>query len=284
MRKGYGLCVCVDLLTLRQCVNTVSKVHYLKLIIAERQPEQRTIVKQMNRLIIVAFNRLQLPVAGTSDGNANVSSAALPNSYIMENQMNMHSQISESEWREAVRKKKKNADFNLRPAIPLEAIVLIAMSLNCRESMLSQPVCQLCRTGLPQECTKIPLNSVRLTWTKVRNVSINEANNKKLFLAECWQMVNWNHLIITSNPSINITLTIKMMEKPITSGHGSPVGAFRPSIYILIMPPVIESKQTLNVRVNAEQAQINVNISIHVVRNSRKKSNLWVARKYGSCK
>lgn len=75
-----------------------------------------------------------------------------------------------------------------------------------------------------------------------------------------------------------------MMENPITSGQGSLSGAFRPSMNILAIPPVIESKHTLNVRVSAPQAQINVNISSQVARNNMKKSNLWVPRMYGNCK
>lgn len=50
--------------------------NYLKVITAERQPAHNTIVKHIKRLIIVALNRLQLPVAGTSDGNANTNKAA----------------------------------------------------------------------------------------------------------------------------------------------------------------------------------------------------------------
>ena len=50
---------------------------YLKVMTAERQPAHRTIAKQINKLTIVAFNRLQLPVAGTSDGNVNTNKAAL---------------------------------------------------------------------------------------------------------------------------------------------------------------------------------------------------------------
>lgn len=75
-----------------------------------------------------------------------------------------------------------------------------------------------------------------------------------------------------------------MMENPITSGQGSLSGAFRPRMNILAIPPVIESKHTLNVRVSAPQAQINVNISSQVARNNMKKSNLWVPRMYGNCK
>lgn len=51
--------------------------HYLNVVTAERQTAQKATVKQMHTLIIVAFNRLQLPVAGISDGYANTRIAAL---------------------------------------------------------------------------------------------------------------------------------------------------------------------------------------------------------------
>lgn len=51
--------------------------YYLYVVTAERQPAQKAIARQMQILIIVAFNRLQLPVAGVSDGYENANIAAL---------------------------------------------------------------------------------------------------------------------------------------------------------------------------------------------------------------
>lgn len=47
------------------------------MVTVERHPAHKMIVKQTQILIMVALSRLQLPVAGISDGNANTSVAAL---------------------------------------------------------------------------------------------------------------------------------------------------------------------------------------------------------------
>lgn len=57
------------------------RIHYLKVITADKQPAHRMIVKHIRIPIIALFNRLQLPVV-VSDGYANTSSAALLTIYI----------------------------------------------------------------------------------------------------------------------------------------------------------------------------------------------------------
>lgn len=57
--------------------NDPDVVTYLKSTTAVRQPVHNITVKQINMHIIAPLNRLQLPVAGTSDGYANTRMAAL---------------------------------------------------------------------------------------------------------------------------------------------------------------------------------------------------------------
>lgn len=57
--------------------NANNNVTHLKSNIMVRQLVYSMIAKQMNIQIVAPFNRLQLPVAGTSDGYANTNSAEL---------------------------------------------------------------------------------------------------------------------------------------------------------------------------------------------------------------
>lgn len=51
--------------------------NYLKVITADKQPAHTAMDIHMQTLINIPFNRLKLPVDGTSDGYANTNTAAL---------------------------------------------------------------------------------------------------------------------------------------------------------------------------------------------------------------
>lgn len=118
----------------------------MKVMTAERQPAHRTIVKQINKLTIVAFNRLQLPVAGTSDGNVNTNKAALVTNCPV---CFCFRYLSPFFYSTNVCEKERNRikilcqlnrvvykmSIDLHRGLLLEAIALIAMPLNCLGSM-----------------------------------------------------------------------------------------------------------------------------------------------------
>lgn len=103
----------------------------------------------------------------------------------------------------------------LRQKLLAEAIPVSAKAQNCHAAMRPKRKFQSLPSRSQQECQRILSNS-----------AIKRSENWILFQSN----LHFDRWKLTSSPSMNITLTKNVIEKPITSGHGSFEGAFRPRI------------------------------------------------------